>query len=410
LSDCDERPNYCRLNHQLLNDHILDSEVQQYINHHLNDDVHKIAMAKSPFPEVSSKELANQIAAKNKSVKKLPTWYHQERIYYPLLLSIEQCSSESTAAYKASLVQGATLIDLTGGFGVDSLYFSKRLESVTQCEINEELSAIAAHNATALNQDNIQFLAGDGMAYLRDTKTQFDNIYIDPARRSQAGKVFMLKDCTPDVVTHLDLLLSHTNRIIIKTAPLLDISAGLKELKNVAEVHVVSVRNECKELIWILQKTAPEQVKIVSTTLNEQQKSFSFFKGEEDTAAEITAVDLQQYLYEPDTALLKGGAFNLIASRYGLQKLHSQTQLYTSDHIVPEFPGRRFRINRLLPATELKKEKDLRGNVIARNYQDKAENLVKKYKIKPDNHRFLIFTQSKKDGYLIIDATIEQHY
>lgn len=393
-----------------MNPHILASEVQQYISHHLNDDVHKIAMAKSPFSEVSSKELANQIAAKNKSVKKLPTWYHQEGIYYPMLLSIEQCSSESTAAYKASLTQGETLIDLTGGFGVDSLYFSKRLKSVSHCEINEELSAIAAHNAKALSQDNIQFLAADGIAYLENTKAQFDNIYIDPARRSQAGKVFMLKDCTPDVVTNLDLLLSHSNRIIIKTAPLLDISAGLKELKNVSEIHVVSVRNECKELIWILQKTAAEQVKIVCTTLNEQEKSFSFFKGEEDTATEITAVELQQYLYEPDTALLKGGAFNLIASRYGLQKLHSQTQLYTSDHIVPEFPGRRFRINRLLPSTELKKEKDLRGNVIARNYQDKAENLVKKYKIKPDNHRFLIFTQSKKEGYLIIDATIEQHY
>lgn len=393
-----------------MNDHILAREVQQYINNHLNDDVHKIAMAKSPFPEVNAKELAGQIAAKNKSVKKLPSWYHQEGIYYPPLLSVEQCSSESTAAYKASLVQGETLIDLTGGFGVDSLYFSKRLKSVVHCEINEELSGIAAHNAKALNQDNIQFLAGDGMAYLKDTKTPFDNIYIDPARRSQAGKVFMLKDCTPDVVTHLDLLLSHSRRLIIKTAPLLDISAGLKELKNVTEVHVVSVRNECKELIWILENREAEQLKIVCTTLNDEQKSFSFFKGEEDTAAEILAADLQQYLYEPDAALLKGGAFNLIASRYGLQKLHSQTQLYTSAHILPEFPGRRFRINRLLPATELKKEKDLRGNVIARNYQDKAENLVKKYRIRPDNYRFLIFTQSKMEGYLIIDATIDQHY
>lgn len=393
-----------------MNDHILDSEVQQYINHHLNDDVHKIAMAKSPFPEVSPKELANQIAAKNKSVRKLPAWYHQELIYYPLLLSIEQCSSESTAAYKATLATGETLIDLTGGFGVDSFYFAKRLKSVTHCEINEELSAIAAHNATALKQTNIQFLATDGIAHLENNKLQFDNIYIDPARRSQSGKVFMLKDCTPDVVQHLDLLLSRARRVIIKTAPLLDISAGLKELKNVTEVHVVSVRNECKELIWIVERTAAEKVKIVCTTLNEEEKTFSFFKGEEDSDAEITAAPLQQYLYEPDTALLKGGAFQLIASRYQLQKLHSQTQLYTSDHIVPEFPGRRFRINGLISATELKKEKDLRANVIARNYQDKAELLVKKYKIKSDNHRFLIFTQSKKDGYQIIDATIEQHY
>lgn len=393
-----------------MNDHILASEVQQYINDHLNDDVHKIAMAKSPFTEVSPKELANQIAAKNKSIRKLPAWYHQEQIYYPPLLSIEQCSSESTAAYKATLAKGATLIDLTGGFGVDSFYFAKRLQSVTHCEINADLSAIAAHNAKALKQTNLQFLATDGIAYLEHNEARFDNIYIDPARRSQSGKVFMLKDCTPDVVQNLDLLLSRARRVIIKTAPLLDITAGLKELKNVTEVHVVSVRNECKELIWIVESSPAEKVKIVCTTLNEQEKSFSFFKGEEDQDSEITAGPLQQYLYEPDTALLKGGAFQLIASRYQLQKLHSQTQLYTSDQVITEFPGRRFRINGLISAAELKKEKDLRANVIARNYQDKAELLVRKYKIKPDNHRFLIFTQSKKEGFLIIDATIEQHY
>lgn len=393
-----------------MNKNILAREVQEYINNHLTGDVFTIAMAKSPFPEVSSKELANQIAAKQKSVKKLPTWYHQEMIYYPALLSIEQCSSESTAAYKAELAIGETAIDLTGGFGVDSLFFARKLKSLTHCEINPELSEIAAHNAQVLQQQNISFLALDGIAYLQETKTTFDTIYIDPARRSSTGKVFMLKDCTPNVVEHLDLLLSKSRRIIIKTAPLLDLSAGLKELKNVSEIHVVSVKNECKELLWIVENEPSEQVKIVCTTINEQVKSFSFFKEEEDTAAEVPELDLQQYLYEPDSALLKGGAFHLIASRYGLQKLHAQTQLYTSSKVVEEFPGRRFKINRLLAPAELKKDKDLRGNVIARNYLDKAEQLVKKYKIKPDQQRFLIFTQSKKQGYLVIDATIEKHY
>ncbi|MCX2451652.1 hypothetical protein OQX61_10290 [Pedobacter sp. PLR] len=393
-----------------MNKNILASEVQEYINTHLTGDVFTIAMAKSPFPEVSSKELANQIAAKQKSVKKLPQWYHQELIYYPALISIEQCSSESTAAYKSGLAIGETLIDLTGGFGVDSLFFARKLKQVTHCEINPELSEIASHNALVLQQYNMEFLAMDGIAYLRETNISFDTIYIDPARRSSIGKVFMLKDCTPNVVEHLDLLLSKSKRIIIKTAPLLDFSAGLKELKNVSEIHVLSVKNECKELLWIVENEPSAQVKIVCTTLNEQEKSFSFFKGEEDTEAEIPELDLQQYLYEPDTALLKGGAFNLIASRYGLQKLHSQTQLYTSSKVLEEFPGRRFRINGLIAPADLKKEKDLRGNVIARNYRDKAEQLVKKYKIKPDQQRFLIFTQSKKQGYLVIDAHIEQHY
>lgn len=394
-----------------MNKHILDQPVQEYINQHLNDDVAKIAMAKSPFTIVEAKELANQIAAKNKSQRKLPTWYQAASIYYPALLSIEQCSSESTASYKASLVKGNSLIDLTGGFGVDSLYFAKTAKTVTHCEINTELSEIATHNAKVLGQNNITFFAGDGVAMIQESKATFDTIYIDPARRSTAGKVFMLKDCTPNVVEYLDILLSKSNRIIIKTAPLLDLSAGLKELQNVAEIHIVSVKNEVKELLWIIEPHASGTPKIVCTTLNEQEKHFHFLKNEEElTGPAFLTGPLSTYLYEPDSALLKSGAFNLIGKTYGLQKLDNQTQLYTAAEANKLFPGRIFKINRIIKSGELKKEKQLSGNVIARNYRDKAENLVKKYKIKPDQHRFLIFTQSKTEGYLIIDATIVQHY
>lgn len=394
-----------------MNKHILDQPVQEYIDQHLNDDVHKIAMGKNPFESVEAKELANQIAAKNKSQRKLPTWFGTAGVYYPHLLSIEQCSSEITAQYKASLAIGNRLMDLTGGFGVDSLYFAKKIAKVTHCEINAELSAIAAHNAGTLGQKNITFLAGDGIAWLQDTNSFFDTIYIDPARRSNSGKVFMLKDCTPNVVEHLDLLLSRSKRVIIKTAPLLDLTAGLKELKNVVEIHIVSTKNEVKELIWVLEKDAPTLVKINCVTLNGQEKHFNFLKDqEEQTEPKILAGPLLTYLYEPDAALLKSGAFNLIAKNYGLTKLDTQTQLYTSDVFNNLFPGRIFKINRLITSGELKKEKQLTGNVIVRNYRDKAENLVKKYKIKPDQHRFIIFTQSKVEGYLIIDSTIEQYY
>ncbi|WEK17990.1 MAG: hypothetical protein P0Y49_14430 [Candidatus Pedobacter colombiensis] len=394
-----------------MNKHILDQPVQEFISHHLNDDVHKIAMAKSPFKEVEARELANQIAAKNKSAKKLSRWYHTESIYYPPLLSIEQCSSETTAAYKAKLAIGNSLIDLTGGFGVDSYYFAKAVDSVVHCEINPELSAIAAHNAKVLGQNNMSFLATDGIAYLQDTAATFDTIYIDPARRSSAGKVFMLKDCTPNVVEHLDLLLKKSARIIVKTAPLLDLSAGIKELNNVAEIHIVSVKNECKELLWVIEKQEVSNIKITCSTLNETEKHFSFLKGDEEASQpQILTETPSGYLYEPDTALLKSGAFNLIGLTYGLKKLNTQTQLYSGDQINSSFPGRIFKINRIISSGELKKEKQLVGNVVVRNYRDKAENLVKKYKIKPDNHRFLIFTESKKDGYIVIDATIEQHY
>lgn len=393
-----------------MNTHILDQEVQEYISRHLNDDVHKIAMAKSSFKDVEAKELANQIAAKNKSQRKLPTWYYADNIYYPALLSIEQCSSEITAYYKAGLLIGDSLIDLTGGFGVDSFYFAKKAITVTHCEINTELSEIAGHNARILGQKNISFFAGDGLAWLQETNLTFDTIYIDPARRNTAGKVFMLKDCKPNVVEHLDLLIARSKRIILKTAPLLDLSAGLKELKNVTEIHIVSTKNEVKELLWVIEKGNTSKLHIVCVTLNEQQKTFSFFKGEDEAEVEQPYTPLQQYLYEPDVALLKGGAFNLIANRYQLNKLHPQTQLYTSNLIIHEFPGRRFKINKILSAAELKKEKGIKANVIARSYYEKAEVLVKKYKLSPDHDRFLIFSQSKIEGYLIIDATIEQHY
>ncbi|WP_316809879.1 hypothetical protein [Pedobacter heparinus] len=394
-----------------MNKHILDNTVQDYISHHLNDDVHKIAMAKSPFPDIEARELAGQIAAKKKSAKKLPSWYHQDGIYYPPALSIEQCSSESTAAYKAKLLKGKHVIDLTGGFGVDAHYFAKAAETVCHCEINPELSAIAAYNAGIFKQHNTQFIATDGIRYLQDSTAKFDTIYIDPARRSTAGKVFMLKDCTPDITVHLDLLLAKSQKIIIKTAPLLDLSAGLKELKNVSEIYILSVKNEVKELLWVLKSTATKTIQVTAVSLNETQKAFGFFKGaEEVTAAKLLESTPHGYLYEPDAALLKSGGFNLIGLNYGLKKLNIQTQLYTSDQINSLFPGRIFKIHRVINPGELKKEKMLRGNVIVRNYRDRAENLVQKYKIKPDKHQFLIFTQSRNDGYIVVDATIIQHY
>ena len=167
-----------------MNKNILGKEVQAYIDSHLNADVSKIVLSKSPFPEVSPAELANQIAAKKKAEKKLPTWFNTKEIYYPTTLSIEQTSSEDTAAYKSTLTKGKRLIDITAGYGVDSFYFSKKMEEVYSCEINEELSAISAHNAELLAAKSIQCLAADGLAYLSENEVAFDTIYVDPARRS----------------------------------------------------------------------------------------------------------------------------------------------------------------------------------------------------------------------------------
>jgi precorrin-6B methylase 2 len=392
-----------------LNKRILDHDVQCFIRDNTGIDVNKIALSKSPFEGVSSAELAGQIAGRKKCRKKLSLWYKQDSIYYPPLLSLEQCSSEATAAYKSKLALKGPLIDLTGGFGVDSVYFSTIALSVVHCEINGELSEIAAHNAGALNTHNMTFIAGDGIEYLKNTTDSFQTIYLDPARRGTKGKVFMLEDCAPNVVEHLDLLLSKSQRIIIKTAPLLDLSAGLKALKKVSEVHILSVKNECKELLWLIDIAATSEVKIVCATLNAEEKQFSFFKGEEEMGGPIST-QLHNYLYEPDAALLKSGAFKLIAEKYGINKLHEQTQLYTSDELITGFPGRIFEIKEVLQGTALKKEKNLAGNVIVRNFKDSPEMLIKKHRIRTDENAFLIFTQSKSEGYILIKAAIRQYY
>ncbi|MEH3114258.1 class I SAM-dependent methyltransferase [Pedobacter terrae] len=395
-----------------MNNKLLAKAVQDYINANLNADVNQIALAKSMFEGISPAELATQIAAKKKSAKKLPTWFHTENIYYPPILSIEQTSSELTAEYKSKLAKGDTLIDITGGLGIDSYYFSRKVKTVTHCEINPELAAIAQHNAQVLKAINIAFKAEDGIAYIKKNDTFFDTIYVDPARRAEKGKVFMLKDCTPDVTSNLDILLEKSSRIIIKTAPLLDISAGLAELKQVSEIHIVSVKNECKELLWIIDKGYENDTKVRAVTLNRgNEKDFSFYKSSSNASVQFTDnLNIGEYLYEPDAALLKSGAFNLIGTTYGIIKLHPQTQLFIADQVKTDFPGRIFKIESILNTGDLKKDTKLKGNVIVRNYPAKPEDLVKKYKIIADQDQFLIFTKIANGANVILKASIIQYY
>lgn len=392
-----------------MNKNLLAKEVQAYINGHLNADVTKIALSKSPFFGVSAAELANQIAAKKKSEKKLPTWFKQENIIYPSTLSIEQTSSENTATYKQQLVKGTSLIDITAGFGVDSFYFAQKVDQVYSCEINPDLSAISAHNATQLGAANIHCLATDGLEYLQNYESKFGTIYIDPARRSTSGKVFKLADCTPNVVAHLDLLLAKAERIIIKTSPLLDIQAGLTELKNVSEIHILSVKNECKELLWIIDRGFTAQPKLVCTTLNKDIKQIELPLHDAGSVNYLAIARKSGYLYEPDTALMKSGVFNTISNEFSLEKLDKQSHLYFSEKFTTSFIGRIFEIEAFLAPNELKKEKGLVGNVVVRNFPQQAENLVKKFKIKPNKEIFYIFTQVQQQ-YVVFKTKIVQYY
>jgi tRNA/tmRNA/rRNA uracil-C5-methylase (TrmA/RlmC/RlmD family) len=208
-----------------LNTDILNSEIQEFISNNINTEVSSILLKGAHFSKVATKEIIEQIEAKVKCKKKLPTWFSSEKIYYPNKLNIEQTSSEITAEYKSKLFTGKSILDITGGFGVDCLYFSKHFEEVTHCELDEELSAIVAYNYTQLQVENIRTINSNGIDYLLSKKDKYDWIYIDPSRRHESkGKVFFLKYCLPNVPHHLETLFKYTTNIAIKTAPLLDLS------------------------------------------------------------------------------------------------------------------------------------------------------------------------------------------
>ncbi|MBT8304241.1 MAG: class I SAM-dependent methyltransferase [Bacteroidia bacterium] len=377
-----------------MNKHILNTTVQDFINNYIDKDVTKVLFRKPLFKNVSNKELVEQIEAKKKCRYKLPTWYGSKGIYYPNKLSIEQASSETTAEYKSMLIDGNSLIDLTGGFGVDSYYFSKRFNKVIHCEMDTDLSNIARNNFNALNIGNVTTRESDGIDVLKGSSRHYDWIYIDPSRRHKTkGKVFFLRDCSPNVPDYLDDLFMHSDNILVKTSPLLDIKAGIKELHSIKSIHIVATNNELKELLWILQKdySGPIAIKTINL-INEEREVFSFSLLDE-TDAKTSYSQAKNYLYAPNRAILKSGAFRLISERYKVDKLHPNTHLYTSD-IFLDFPGRRFKIDKVLPYNKklLKKEfLNYNVNVSTRNFPDTVEQIKKKLNLKDGGTIYMFF-------------------
>ncbi len=387
-----------------MNKEVLNTGVQDFIQKNLEYDISTVLLKMPDFSGVSRLDVAQQLESKKKSKKKLPTWYKTPGIYYPKKLSIEQASSEITAHYKASLVSGKTLIDLTGGMGVDSYFFSKKMDTVFHCEKDMELSDIASHNFSVLSGGNIKSVRGDGLAFLISSPQKFDWIYLDPSRRNpQSKKVFYLRDCLPNVPEIVHTLFSKSNNILIKTSPLLDLTKGLAELSNVKEIHVVAVKNEVKELLWVLQKGFDRQVliKTVNMIHEHQRQAFDFTRDEEKNTR-ITPGQPETYLYEPNAALLKAGAFTLVSARFKVKKLHRHTHLYTSDTLI-EFPGRKFRILAVFPYKKSAfKAFPKKANISTRNFKESVTGLRKKLKIKEGGNYFLFFTTDSENRKIVI--------
>jgi hypothetical protein len=383
---------------------LLNPEIQKYINSQIGVDLAKLALQKNPFPEIQWILILNQIAAKSKAKEKLPTYYSSENIIYPSKISVEQTSSEKTALYKSKIVNGETLIDLTGGFGVDCFYYSMKINKVIHCEIDGELSDIVNHNFKQFGIENVKFFSGDSYEILNNYHQKIDWIYIDPSRRNdQKGKVFMLKDCLPNVPELLSFYFSKTDKILIKTAPILDISAGLSELRNVKCIHIVAVDNEVKELLWELNANFIGNTEVKTINIfNEKLETFNF---EFNSNLELPDYELpKNYLYEPNNAIMKSGGFDEIGIQYNLGKLHSHSHLYTSENLI-EFPGRIFEIKKVFHYSKKEMKTNLentKANITTRNFPESVEEIRKKWKIKDGGSIYSFFTTDLNNDKIVL--------
>jgi hypothetical protein len=383
---------------------LLSPEIQNFINSNIGENIAKLALKKNPFQEVKWISILAQIEAKTKAKDKLPTWFATKNIVFPSKIAVEQTSSEKTAAYKVGIVSGENLIDLTGGFGIDDYYFAKKVKKVSHCEINPELSTIVKHNFEQLNVKNISCHSGDSLAVLVQLNLKWDWIYIDPSRRNDAkGKVFMLQDCLPNAAEHLHLFFEHSDKILIKTAPLLDISVGLSELKNVKTIHIVAVDNEVKELLWEIHKDYIGKINIKTINiLKEKMDVFEFILDENTKTSTYSLPEI--YLYEPNSAIMKSGSFDEVGSFYNLKKLHKHSHLYTNSKII-SFPGRIFEIEHSIRyhKNEMKAYlENQQANITTRNFPDTVESIRKKWKIKEGGNQYCFFTTDENNDKIVL--------
>ncbi len=379
----------------MVNTALIKRNVQDYIRS-FDGNISKLAFTGGPFENISTTELIQQIESRRRIEKKLPIWFNTQNIFYPPKINLEQTSSEITARYKTSIISGKSVADITGGFGVDSYFFSEKFESVHHFEINLELSEIAQHNFRVFNKKNIQCSNEDGLEAALQGK--YNVIYADPSRRHETkGKVFFLKDCQPNIPENISTLLQNCDSFLLKTSPMLDLSIGVSELGSAAEIHIIAIENEVKEILWLL--TEDSKTKTVIKTINFTKQGEEIFNFEWQEKGNPKYHLPQKYLYEPNAAILKGGAFDLVSEKLQVNKLHKNTHLYTSEDLV-DFPGRRFVIEKRVAYNKSEMRSALnfkKANISIRNFPESVETIRKKWKINDGGNIYLFFMTNSED-------------
>lgn len=362
---------------------------------------------------VPIRTVVSQMQARTKIKERLPEYFRTKGIIYPPTENLEQCSSAKTAAIKVRLLsevvsKSGTLVDLTGGFGVDSFHFARRFTRVIYVEKDLNLLEVARHNHHILGVTNIEYVHSTAEEFLQRTSERFDVMYIDPSRRPAPGKkVITLASSTPDVVALQDAILSRSGFMLIKAAPLLDLSLGLRAVKNVTKAMVVAVQNDCKELLFLSSRTDESSDPPLITALNIgtlAEEKFDFLQQDELSAVPSFAQP-KQFLFEPNAAIMKSGAFKLAGNRFGIEKLDTHSHIYTSTQDVEGFPGRVFKVKAVIPADAKLVRAELpsgRANLIVRNFPTDVASLKKKLKIDEGGDGYLIATTAMSRKIVII--------
>lgn len=389
----------------------MNKETYDYIIENIDADVRKLALKGSKNTLIDLPFALQQIEGRQKIKQKIPSFYNNPQILYPKQLSIEQSSSESTACYKKMLCEGKVFANITGGFGIDFYFISQKFDKKIYVEQNADLCDIVTHNLSVLSHKNYEVHNANAVDFLENTE-KLDWLYIDPARRDNVGKkTVLISDCTPDVVALMPLMRKKTSKIMLKLSPMLDIHQALSALPNCYALHVIATENECKEILFLLN-TENEynkdeiEISCVNILKNASIEHFNFEIAAENKTIAPIAQNIKHYLYEPNAAIMKAGAFKCIAEHFAIEKIDKNTHLYSSDKKIEHFPGRIFEIEQVYGSSKadikLLKNKIKKANIIARNYVLSADELRKKLALKDGGDDYLLaFKNAVADNMIV---------
>ena len=389
--------------------------LRKFISDHAGDDLSVLLLSASRYKDVDVKAAVEQIKARSRIKDKLLSWYKDDRLFFPSTLAAEQCSSEITALYKQRIIKSEDrLCDLTGGLGVDAYFFSQKAMYVIYVEKNEAYCDAARYNMDMLGASGVRVINADANDLVENDDSRVSDInvfYIDPARRGVGNKrLFSISDCEPDMSKIWPMLQEKRCRVIVKLSPMLDITQVLTQLPGVSEIHLVSVKNECKELLVISGSIVDEnfntQISCANYTSGGEEQLFRFRLSEERSASVCFAKSVGRYLYEPNSSILKAGAYKSVSLRFELEKLHVSSHLYTSNRFVSSFPGRIFEVEDVFPfgsriCKELMSEIP-QANISVRNFPLSVDDLRKRMRVVDGGDVYLFATTLSDNKKVII--------